>query len=111
MMATPAPRRVQRRRAAGWRMPPNTVYVGRPGPWANPFRVGRPVPDPAYGGGLVETAEMAVLLYRLWLLDQPAAYLTAIRTELAGRNLACWCPPGQPCHADVLLTLANGGHA
>lgn len=27
--------------------------------------------------------------------------------ELAGRNLACWCPLDQPCHADVLLELAN----
>lgn len=33
--------------------------------------------------------------------------LTDIRTELAGRDLACWCAPGDPCHADVLLELAN----
>jgi hypothetical protein len=32
-----------------------------------------------------------------------------IRTGLAGRTLACWCPLDQPCHADVLLLLANGG--
>lgn len=31
-----------------------------------------------------------------------------IKAELRGRNLACWCPPGQPCHADVLLEIANG---
>lgn len=30
-----------------------------------------------------------------------------IRRELAGKNLACWCPLDQPCHADVLLELAN----
>lgn len=30
-----------------------------------------------------------------------------IRAELRGKNLACWCPPGVPCHADVLLELAN----
>lgn len=30
------------------------------------------------------------------------------RRELAGRDLACWCPLDQPCHADVLLSLANG---
>ena len=34
---------------------------------------------------------------------------TLIRAELAGRDLACWCPLDQPCHADVLLRLANGG--
>ena len=27
--------------------------------------------------------------------------------SLRGRNLACWCPLDQPCHADVLLELAN----
>lgn len=31
-----------------------------------------------------------------------------VRRELAGRDLACWCPPGSPCHADVLLAVANG---
>jgi hypothetical protein len=30
-----------------------------------------------------------------------------VRRELAGRGLACWCKPGQPCHADVLLEVAN----
>ncbi len=33
----------------------------------------------------------------------------AIRSELRGRDLCCWCPLDQPCHADVLLELANGG--
>lgn len=32
-----------------------------------------------------------------------------IRGELEGRDLACWCPLSEPCHADVLLDLANGG--
>jgi len=30
-----------------------------------------------------------------------------IRAELAGRDLACWCPVGSPCHGDVLLAVAN----
>lgn len=34
-----------------------------------------------------------------------------IRAELAGRDLACWCPLDQPCHADVLLEIANGDTA
>lgn len=29
--------------------------------------------------------------------------------ELRGRDLVCWCPLDQPCHADVLLELANRG--
>lgn len=31
-----------------------------------------------------------------------------IKAELRGKNLACWCRPGDPCHADVLLEIANG---
>lgn len=34
-----------------------------------------------------------------------------IRNELAGFDLACWCPLDQPCHADVLLEIANRGEA
>lgn len=39
-----------------------------------------------------------------------AAFRAAVRAELAGKDLMCWCPLDQPCHADVLLELANGDH-
>jgi hypothetical protein len=48
----------------------------------------------------------AVALFREHVLGD-AALLTAVRRELRGRDLACWCKPGEPCHADVLLELAN----
>ena len=32
---------------------------------------------------------------------------TVVKHHLAGKNLACWCPLDQPCHADVLLKIAN----
>ncbi len=32
------PKRIQRKRSKGWRMPPNTVYVGRPTKWGNPWK-------------------------------------------------------------------------
>jgi hypothetical protein len=35
------PKRIQRKRVKGWKMPPNTVYVGRPSKWGNPFPVSR----------------------------------------------------------------------
>jgi hypothetical protein len=88
------PVRVQRRRSAGWRMPPAAVYVGRPTRWGNPFTV-------AEHGRAV-----AVARYRAALLADPAR-LAAARRELAGQALACWCPLDVPCHADVLLDLAN----
>lgn len=84
------PIRVQLHRTKGWRMPPNTVSVARPGKWGNPFRVG---PD--------QTAASAVQAFR----TLHAGRLPV--EELRGKNLACFCPLDQPCHADALLELAN----
>jgi hypothetical protein len=91
---TDAPRRIQRSRARGWKMPENTVYVGRPSAWGNPFGL-RDFPD----------AADAVERYRAWITSAPGH--AAMARELRGRNLACWCRLDQPCHADVLLELAN----
>lgn len=91
------PHRVQMRRTAGWRKPANTVYVGRPTKFGNPFRV---PPHPR---------EEAIALYEAWLqLPENASLLDEARRILRGKNLACWCPLGEPCHAGVLLRLANG---
>ena len=93
-----APKRIQRKRTKGWRMPPNTVYVGRPTKWGNPF----------------PHADRYINLdaFALWLANTVAGQKLAIaaRRELRGKNLACWCPLGQPCHADELLRIANEGH-
>ena len=99
------PQRIQRRRTKGWRMPENTVYVGRPGKWGNPWK---PYSD----------AQGAVDLYRyavteqevfLWKWEYGALpSLEELRAELAGKDLVCWCPLDHPCHADVLLEIANG---
>lgn len=98
------PIRIQRKRARGWKMPPNTIYVGRPTVWGNPF-----IPGAELIGGETLTAAKAVDLYRQYLTgDASAARLRDLRHCLAGRDLACWCPLDQPCHADVLLELANG---
>lgn len=160
------PRRLQRSRAAGWRMPADAVYVGRPTVWGNPF--------PLQGSWIVWTAvslgyradaagrrDAAIALYRSWITATPAPpgplasvdagvgdvityrdgssaavadvgramgrifagmyedkgegprpaprppALDQIRLVLGGRDLVCWCPPDCPCHADVLLELAN----
>lgn len=88
------PTRIQRRRTTGWRTPPGAIYVGRPTRWGNPYPA---TPDRA----------TAVTAYRAWLATQPTL-IEAARRELAGHDLACWCPPDQPCHADVLLAVARG---
>jgi len=102
------PHRIQRKRTKGWRMPPNTVYVGRPTGWGNPF-----VPASAFESEGVKipeiTATSAVHLYRERLEGMIETYphVRKAVNDLRGKNLACWCPLDQPCHADVLLELAN----
>lgn len=81
-------------------MPPDTVNCARPGTWGNPFVVGREY---------VLNATVAVQSYRAWIdarmrSDRDFCHTVA---GLRGKNLACWCRLGEPCHADVLLELAN----
>lgn len=88
--------------------------VTRPGRWGNPFAID----DVAAKFKLDRAAAQAkaVAMAGDWLrgtLDPklspgPPPSREAIRTELRGYNLACWCKPGTPCHADVLIELANG---
>jgi hypothetical protein len=101
------PTRIQRKRTKGWKMPPNTVYVGRPTKWGNPYRAGKPKsrywPDKRF-----RTPAEAVELFGEWLMQADEGQLKdEVVLELRGKNLACWCPLDQPCHADVLLEIAN----
>ena len=69
------------------------VYVGRPSKWGNPFRVHRHA-----------TREIVIKRYESYLQHNPM--LLAELSELRGKDLVCHCAP-KPCHADVLLRLAN----
>lgn len=119
------PARIQRKRTRGWRKPEGAVYVGRGSKWGNPTRV---VYRPDTGGwhaehdngggvGTWPTADgarqFAVDAYHALLRGNPKL-VEATRTELAGRDLMCWCPTpefGEPdhCHAVLLLHVAAGG--
>ncbi|MCB4861544.1 DUF4326 domain-containing protein [Sphingobium sp. PNB] len=105
------PRRVQLSRRKGWRMPENTVKVDRTTKWGNPYRA-----------GVHCDHQHAVDCHRFlltqgrpaktapWPDSPPMNYALAVAgniAELRGKNLACWCPLDQPCHADALLELAN----
>ncbi len=98
---SPEPKGVQLRRVRGYRKPPGAVVVTRRGHFGNPFRVGDPgVPDNA----------TAVRLFEDWLLhsdDDRARWMREHLDRLRGRDLACSCKLGSPCHRDVLLRLAN----
>ena len=92
------PERIQRKRTKGWKMPPNTVYVGRPTKWGNDYIVG----EYSHHTKDIITPEMAVKLYR----DRQIPLRSGLE-DLRGKNLACWCPLDKPCHVDVLLEIAN----
>jgi hypothetical protein len=108
---------------------PDAVIVARPSKWGNPFKIGqryivfrhlgwgmptRRDVGPLGEAGVAEVIELAdrevaVALFRAWMRSRLTTAVTV--TDLAplrGRDLACWCPLDQPCHADVLLELANG---
>lgn len=124
------PIRIQRKRTKGWRMPPDTVSVTRPGKWGNPFRVGgyysldakfglmmwcqRAIWKEAdketairEGFTLIRSPQHAVDWFRRLTAKWSDFHRDECRAELGGKNLACYCPLGQPCHADVLLEIAN----
>lgn len=123
------PHRIQLKRARGWRKPAAVVVVTRPGPWGNPFAV-----EETAGGWLLavkgkaandakvmdiarkwneigalghRAAAVAVAVEAFRQLHDNEISRHAIRHALKGRSLACWCPLGTPCHADVLLAIAN----
>lgn len=100
------PIRVRLSRAKGWRMPPNSVSVARGSgyrPYANPFVI-----------GIDGTREECIAKFReQWDFDTSAgvgiyeSLMLTLLAKICGKNLACWCPLDAPCHADVLLDLAN----
>jgi hypothetical protein len=102
------PQRIQLSRAKGWRKPANTVVVARPSRWGNPYKVAAAFDSHGVSVPAI-TADVAVALYRerleATLRQWPSA--RAALAELRGKNLACWCKLTAPCHADVLLELAN----
>ena len=115
-----SPKRIQRKRTKGWRMPEGAVYVGRPSRWGNPYSIERLsayeyvgiMPDGSESvdgwGGRDVAAQWAVNMFALHVGPMGNHEIERADLEaLRGKNLACWCPLDQPCHADVLLELAN----
>lgn len=104
-----APIRVQRKRTKGFKLPPNTVCVTRGTKWGNPFKVG--VDGDAKE--CVEKYSHSLIPYRNHNTGTIEDYFTSklniedIQRELKGKNLACFCQLDQPCHADILLNIAN----
>lgn len=105
------PKRIQRKRTKDWRMPPGAVSVDRSTKWGNPFIVGVHGTRARCVELYTRLAQGLICATDVEHMKQQEAALAVMRTapqELRGKDLACWCPPGAPCHADVLLELANG---
>ena len=111
------PERIQLSRAKGWRLPARAIKVDRTTRWGNPYRIGEPVDmkqvrrwgwnfSPNGSKCICGNAAEAVARFRHCLLWDGAIH-DFVRNELSGRDLACWCDPNEPCHADVLLEIAN----
>jgi hypothetical protein len=127
------PERIQLRRTKGWRLPEGAMKVDRSTRWGNPFVPGHPSGLAFQDGGdptplvAAMTLQQSLRFYRdmvsgflspemhphghEWMERFRARFgrhpLEIVRCDLRGRDLACWCPLDQPCHADVLLELAN----
>ena len=130
------PSRIQRRRKLGWQKPENAIIVDRTSRWGNPFkRVGdqiyihagyrRKILDPWVHLCIGDT-EKLLRLYKVVVTDVmlPGRYDISASNmpdilywvnhfekldveDLKGKDLICFCPPDKPCHADILLELAN----
>jgi ribosomal protein L34 len=124
------PIRIQRKRTPGFRLQDQSpdgrpvVSVCRPGKWGNPYKVGsyvEPQNDDGISAGHLMTVKEAIgfLKYEIWYNDECIKNANgwfvenwnftteSIKSELRGKHLACFCPLDQPCHADVLLEIAN----
>lgn len=118
------PKRIQMSRQRPWRAEnPDAVIVARPSKWGNPYTVTKT----KYGYEVQGTMNLLGVHPTVRKARAHAVELFEIHTgpmgvheydretrellvaELRGRDLACWCPLNHPCHADVLLELANGG--
>lgn len=118
------PKRIQRKRTKGFRLPARTLCVSRPSIWGNPYsfeefgKLALPlfrntvlgVWNPALFDGESDAKRLlAYDLHRQW--QRRFAYrdpLDTLRPTLSEYDfIACWCKEGEPCHADILLDLAN----
>ena len=110
------PTRITLSRAKGWQKPEGAIVVSRPSIWGNPFTVARAIEivhvKPKHA------AQYVVNCFDDWLRgdiqnwmgpesDGAAALILSRLPELRGHDLCCWCKPGDPCHGDVLILMAN----
>ena len=121
------PKRVQRKRTKGWKMPKNCKYVGRPTKWGNPMKIFKDsiYIDAGYRRKILnkwvflQVGDLDDMLHLYWHIVNGTQFMNKDLqywsdkfkklnlNELRGFDLSCFCPLSSICHADVLLELAN----
>ncbi|MFF0821193.1 DUF4326 domain-containing protein [Micromonospora haikouensis] len=111
---TTLPKRIQRRRVKGWTKPDNTVIVDRTSRWGNPFKAVDAI-DNGFADNPADARKVCVQSFNDWLDGEPdyaqveperRAWILANLHLLAGKDVACPCPPGALCHGDSLIRRA-----
>lgn len=85
---------LNKKKIPGGKIPPGSVYIGRPSKWGNPF---------VLKDG--ESREECLRKYEAWLTSRPDL-VADVKRELRGKSLVCFCAP-ELCHGDVLIRIAN----
>lgn len=88
------PKRIQRKRTKGWRMPPNTISVTRPGRYGNPYSLA--------DYDMEDSLKFCREYFEGQLKDDPTFFDSA-----KDKDVACFCKQGHRCHGDIVLELAN----
>lgn len=113
-----APKRIRLQRTKGSRRPEGAVIVSRASNWRNPFTI-RAALEAGFAMTHEDAQTLTVAAFRSWLVGGEKSawwfaggaarhkHMIEHLHELAGRDLACDCRTEHPCHADVLLELAN----
>lgn len=116
------PKRIQRERTKGWRIPAGTVCIDRSTKWGNPYYI-KKITDRSGTRFYVfdkddlvladfdtktQAAEYAVELFETSVKQRcDLRFVNEIKRELKGKDIACWCAEDAPCHGDILLEIAN----
>lgn len=107
-------------------MPEGAVFVGRGSHLGNPFRIYEHCKGVDGDWGVVDTGRLNSPMGHGWTREGAARVAVdefrgvfdevypeggtarfIVLVDLCGKDLACWCPSGSPCHGDFLLSLAN----
>lgn len=111
------PIRIQRSRRRGWRTPLGAIYVGRPTAFGNPFTIAD-ILQAGYAKDDATAQRLVVECFSNWVSGSDKWWtgptseaarrkLLECLPTLRGKHLVCWCRIDQPCHADILLEIAN----